>query len=59
MVSTEKTRRCPTCNKVALPRNENEFSPFCSERCQLADLGRWLDEDYVIPGPPDPYVVDD
>jgi len=23
--------------------------PFCSTRCQLIDLGRWLDEDYRIP----------
>jgi uncharacterized protein len=22
--------------------------PFCSVRCQLIDLGRWLDEDYRI-----------
>jgi endogenous inhibitor of DNA gyrase (YacG/DUF329 family) len=22
--------------------------PFCSERCQLIDLGRWLDEKYQI-----------
>ena len=24
--------------------------PFCSERCQLFDLSRWLNEDYRIPG---------
>jgi uncharacterized protein len=23
--------------------------PFCSERCRLADLGRWLSEDYRVP----------
>jgi uncharacterized protein len=22
--------------------------PFCSERCRLLDLGRWLDEDYGL-----------
>jgi endogenous inhibitor of DNA gyrase (YacG/DUF329 family) len=22
--------------------------PFCSERCRLIDLGRWLGEDYRI-----------
>jgi uncharacterized protein len=27
--------------------------PFCSERCKLIDLGRWLDGKYQIP------VVDD
>jgi endogenous inhibitor of DNA gyrase (YacG/DUF329 family) len=25
--------------------------PFCSDRCRLADLGRWLGEEYRIPGP--------
>ena len=23
--------------------------PFCSERCKLIDLGRWLDGKYQIP----------
>jgi endogenous inhibitor of DNA gyrase (YacG/DUF329 family) len=23
--------------------------PFCSERCRLIDLGRWLDERQVLP----------
>jgi endogenous inhibitor of DNA gyrase (YacG/DUF329 family) len=26
-----------------------KYRPFCSERCKLADLGRWLNEDYRIP----------
>jgi endogenous inhibitor of DNA gyrase (YacG/DUF329 family) len=26
--------------------------PFCSERCHLVDLGRWLGEEYRIPGEP-------
>jgi endogenous inhibitor of DNA gyrase (YacG/DUF329 family) len=25
------------------------WRPFCSERCRLADLGRWLSEDYRVP----------
>jgi uncharacterized protein len=31
------------------------WRPFCSERCKMADLGRWLREDYRVPGeaPPD------
>ena len=24
--------------------------PFCSERCKMADLGRWLAGDYRVPG---------
>jgi endogenous inhibitor of DNA gyrase (YacG/DUF329 family) len=27
--------------------------PFCSERCRLIDLGRWLGEGYRIPAGPD------
>lgn len=23
--------------------------PFCSERCRLVDLGRWLGETYRVP----------
>lgn len=23
--------------------------PFCSDRCRLIDLGRWLDEGYALP----------
>ncbi len=23
--------------------------PFCSERCRMVDLGRWLDEGYSMP----------
>lgn len=40
--------RCPTCNKQFTP-NENAVMPFCSERCKIVDLGRWLDEAYTIP----------
>jgi uncharacterized protein len=32
------------------------WRPFCSERCKLADLGRWLLEEYRVPDrdtPPD------
>jgi hypothetical protein len=30
------------------------WRPFCSERCKLADLGRWLGEDYRVPVEPTP-----
>jgi endogenous inhibitor of DNA gyrase (YacG/DUF329 family) len=29
------------------------WRPFCSERCKLADLGRWLQGDYRVPGAQD------
>jgi endogenous inhibitor of DNA gyrase (YacG/DUF329 family) len=45
--------RCPTCGKpfeVAALADLPSF-PFCSDRCKLVDLGRWIDGAYVIPGP--------
>jgi hypothetical protein len=45
--------RCPICKKPVAPRAQNQFFPFCSERCKLVDLGRWLDGDYRIPDRPD------
>jgi uncharacterized protein len=40
--------RCPTCRRETT-WEDNEWRPFCSERCQLIDLGRWASEDYRIP----------
>ena len=45
--------KCPTCKKsvpdpaagAAVP----PFFPFCSDRCKLIDLGRWLDGKYQVP----------
>jgi endogenous inhibitor of DNA gyrase (YacG/DUF329 family) len=28
------------------------WRPFCSERCKMIDLGRWLSGDYRIPTSP-------
>ena len=41
---------CPTCKKVLRWTVENEFRPFCSERCRLIDLGAWADEKHTIAG---------
>ncbi len=49
-----KPARCPTCKapvQKGAPGSGKLF-PFCSERCHLVDLGRWLGEDYRIPGEP-------
>ena len=48
------TARCPTCRTAVRrdPARPDKLFPFCSERCHLVDLGRWLAEDYRIPGPP-------
>ncbi len=29
--------------------DETDSPPFCSSRCKLIDLGRWLDEDIALP----------
>jgi endogenous inhibitor of DNA gyrase (YacG/DUF329 family) len=29
-----------------------KWRPFCSERCKWADLSRWLNGDYRVPGEP-------
>ncbi len=48
---TVRESRCPSCRRPAAPRAENPAWPFCSDRCRLLDLGRWLGEEYRIPGP--------
>ena len=41
-------RRCPSCDKP-VPADAGQ-GPFCSKRCRLIDLGRWFNEEYVVPG---------
>jgi endogenous inhibitor of DNA gyrase (YacG/DUF329 family) len=46
--------RCPICQRLMqgeTPKVWPQF-PFCSPRCKLVDLGRWLGEDYRIPSVP-------
>lgn len=40
--------KCAYCGKETTWEN-NEFRPFCSERCRMIDLGAWIDEDYKVP----------
>lgn len=44
---------CTICQSEFSPE-ESETMPFCSHRCKLIDLGRWLDEGYSLPTFPDP-----
>jgi uncharacterized protein len=49
-MNPRNTVPCATCGSPC------EFfakpvGPFCSERCQLVDLGRWFAEDYRISEP--------
>ena len=45
--------RCPTCQTDYLP-TDSAAKPFCSDRCRLIDLGRWLAEDNALPDMPSP-----
>jgi len=45
------TTVCAICGKPVPPRSTNRSYPFCSDRCRLLDLGKWLGEEYRIPGP--------
>jgi len=43
---------CVYCRRLPA---DPAWRPFCSERCKMADLGRWLNGDYRIEGPaPEP-----
>lgn len=42
-------KKCPTCNRQ-VQWQDNPFRPFCSERCKLVDLGKWVSEEYRVPG---------
>jgi uncharacterized protein len=39
--------RCPICRTDHTP--VTRLGPFCSPRCQLIDLGCWLNEEYRVP----------
>jgi endogenous inhibitor of DNA gyrase (YacG/DUF329 family) len=44
-------RNCPICDKpVPYTRGKPlpEFFPFCSERCRMVDLGKWVTGEYSI-----------
>lgn len=40
------------CGRVVETSVANNARPFCSPRCKLADLDRWLSGSYRVPGPP-------
>ncbi|WP_428239729.1 DNA gyrase inhibitor YacG [Gynuella sp.] len=53
--------KCPTCKKEVEWSKENQFRPFCCERCKLIDLGDWASEGHSIAGPimmDDPFSED-
>lgn len=40
--------KCPICKK-SVEWEGNPYRPFCSERCQMIDLGNWASEKYGLP----------
>ncbi|MFT7654682.1 MAG: endogenous inhibitor of DNA gyrase (YacG/DUF329 family) [Candidatus Azotimanducaceae bacterium] len=48
--NTPRIVACPTCQTAVKWTPQNDFRPFCSERCKLIDLGSWADESHVIEG---------
>ncbi len=40
---------CPACGRE-VSSSGSEFFPFCSQRCRLLDLGKWLDGRYRVAG---------
>ncbi|MEM9101154.1 MAG: DNA gyrase inhibitor YacG [Pseudomonadota bacterium] len=41
---------CPICQRQVQWNDKFPFRPFCSERCQLIDIGAWSSESYRIDG---------
>ena len=41
---------CPTCGREIEWNETERWRPFCSERCQLIDLGAWFEEQRSVPG---------
>ena len=46
----QPTPLCPYCRRRPV---DPAWQPFCSERCKLVDLGKWLSEEYKISEPLD------
>jgi endogenous inhibitor of DNA gyrase (YacG/DUF329 family) len=53
--------RCPICSRpIAIASMDDLPSfPFCSDRCKLIDLGRWIDGAYAIPAAADEEKLED
>jgi endogenous inhibitor of DNA gyrase (YacG/DUF329 family) len=45
------TRPCVYCRRQPA---QSPWEPFCSERCKLQDLAKWIDGQYRAPAEPIP-----
>lgn len=48
MGATMAIQQCPTCLRQ-FDTEQTPAMPFCSERCRMIDLSRWLNEEYSLP----------
>ncbi len=39
---------CPICGNTFMEAT-TEAMPFCSQRCRMVDLSRWMNEEYGLP----------
>jgi len=58
MLEKPRLASCPTCKKSIEYSINNKYRPFCSERCQLIDLGDWANESHRIPDATPPELED-
>jgi uncharacterized protein len=49
-MAAARSKLCTECRKRFRYSSiaEHEWFPFCSERCKVIDLGRWLSDGYAI-----------
>jgi endogenous inhibitor of DNA gyrase (YacG/DUF329 family) len=52
-ITIEQMSEAPLCVYCRQRPVAISWRPFCSERCKMADLGRWLSGDYRVPTQPD------
>ena len=48
-MAATKSPNCPICRKPVEPVARNEWFPFCSNRCKVLDLSKWLNNEYAVP----------
>jgi hypothetical protein len=53
-----KRLQCPTCGRTIQWSEQFPNRPFCSERCQLIDLGAWLSGQRAIAGDAGDHIED-
>ena len=49
--------RCSICDRP-FDSQQSTTMPFCSERCRLLDLNRWLEEGYGLASDPEAEAED-